>query len=183
MVIVFLSWLSYAYFKFDSLKSFENIVGLQSGRKDKIERPVKTKDFPNFMWMYNNNVMQYSTYIVSNGTSKWIESMINVWSEHSKPLRAENFTAIIKLVNTGELIRVKLTQMLKPPFKECKRVFLPYDEIQFNNSEISVAIVLENDFTKSFKKYVFEGSGSKVFPYELINFQIPYKIIVQEPRK
>ena len=66
--------------------------------------------FSNFQWIWNNDVAQYSTYIIDNFTDIWIESQI-FYANYSF-VRLPNLTCIVRSLSAGGTFAFRPTEFL-----------------------------------------------------------------------
>ena len=182
-------------------KLFKNIQDFKDQRNNYIK---------NRYYFVNNNVVQYSSYIVidedhQKNVKYQIESIIelsyiNVTDFGSK----ENFTCILKSFKNQhniEIIELKAIDSVEinRHKKNKKLIFnLKLEDFEeylknpkdFNLEHLAIAVIWKFDFNKSLEKIIFEHPLDQfeihnqrcVMPYSLIRFQIPEIIKVQIKR-
>ena len=130
--------------------------------------------YSNNNWMFNINIMQFSSYIIiKEANNRNIEGMVYVNGDPN-----EQQLACLLYSSTGlqKPIILKVKNMYKAAVPYVRKIVCEFEETSdFNLKEIVSAIIFENDFDMN------ENDASK-YPRGIINYQIPDIITVQEPR-
>jgi hypothetical protein len=143
---------------------------------------VNFKFFPNHMWMFNYNVMQYSAYIIQNNTDRWLECMVKIRNSDYDESFVDNsktslFVGLVKILSTMQTVEMKILKMYSTWGVKAHKVYLAYDEKLFGESEIAVAFVQRQGFNT-----LIDNTYSSPGFQDIINFQRPDDVSVHEPR-
>ncbi len=136
-------------------------------KNTKEESLTENSDNPNFSWVVNDNVAQYSSYIISNSTHIWIESIFLIWDyEWNNP---KEFICLVKL-NGSEVVQLIPSIILKLGSPVCRKAVVELDK-DFKNIILAtrISIVILYSFTKASN-------------LSNISYQVPDVIVVREPR-
>ena len=164
-----------------TIKSTDNI---NRTRKTEII-PLQTtsspsvKFFKNHVWMVNNNVIQYSSYvlrkIITRPTDLSIRTSIILDDRRLSKEEFDNSTyvCILKSLKTGEIIEIPTSEVISLIHRRPKKVYCNVANFQqIKIEDLLVAIIRVCDFRKTIdsKQWTIE---KKVLPFYMINFQRP----------
>jgi hypothetical protein len=124
-------------------------------------------------WMYNVNLMQFSSYIIiKDDKNRNLEGMVYV---NADP-RDSDLRCLIYSNGMDKPIVLKVKTMYKLAVFYVRKIICEFEDIPgFSLNELVTAIVFENDFN-------YDLSQPSRFTKDIINYQIPQIIEVQEPR-
>jgi hypothetical protein len=151
----------------------------------KIKVLASEKVFQNFEWMPNNNVIQYSSYVLRNKSLKnnlLVRSIIIVNRERigDELFKNSKFTCILKSIKKEILIEIPANKIFTLIHNRPKKIYCNFT--QFNSisiNDVSIAIVRQGDFSK-----IISSNWTitkNILPFSMINFQKPQ--IVNLPEK
>ena len=133
--------------------------------------------FKNYHWMFNNNVMQYSSYIFLNQESRSvsIKGLISVnWDSLSdEEFSSSDFFCSIMSIKTSKYIEIPATDIIHLIHRKPKIIECNFDKLDLINiDDISVAIIRYDDFDNSISSSI-SSKKRRVLPYFMVNYQIP----------
>ena len=166
-----------------------------------IVRPSSVKYFSknNHNFVINNNLAQYSTYLIESADKYLIEANILINYKHvTENIKLDEYLCMVKMTDlqyyreVEEIIELKANQTYKVqnPFNR-KLVFnlvpsdfqsFKVDSRNFNIKKILIAIVHTKDYKKEltdailnqqFESKIFNETEELFLPYSLINYQVP----------
>ena len=124
-------------------------------------------------WMFNINLMQFSSYIIiKNDKNRNVEGMVYVNGDPStKNLRCLLFSTELK-----KLIVLDVKFMYRAAIPYVRKIICEFDDDpNFDLNYAVVAIVFQSDFN-------LDSNNPSRYTTEIINYHIPQIIFVQEPR-
>ena len=176
------------------------MVPFESKKKiDAIENFEVNYSHDNYKYIINNNVGQYSSYIVVDDKSieyeKTIQTIIVLLKLNYENVKnfgpKENFICLLNFVSTENEKRMFEIEVFEMPLMlnkySVKFIFkLKYDLSNFKN--LSVAVIWKPDYNKklNLSRFISEFNETipkkVVLPYNLIKFQIPTILQTFNPR-
>jgi hypothetical protein len=196
-IIVFIYYVNRIQIEFPYKKdltqsNFKEIVNLTVDLPDKYAI--------NNHYVINNNLAQYSAYLIVDQNNVTIEAFVHFnrkFMDYEHFGRKENFTCVLKLKTWEEKEDfIELEAVDSPKFywnKNKKLIFnldfkllkSDYDEITDGDlilKNIVVAIIWKFDYNKFLNSVTVVNNQRIVLPYSLINYQIPSIIYSKIPR-
>ena len=143
----------------------------------------------NHAYLINNNLAQYSSYIMIekdelNKTTSKIESFVMLNYKYIKYFGGkENFTCVIKLISTDEIIELEASDSQNLSNNASKKLIfnIKMDTIDLN--DLVVAVIWKFDFSKEMHiKNMTQLKQPFMLPFSLIKFQVPTVVASFEPR-
>jgi hypothetical protein len=144
------------------------------------------KIYPNHMWLFNHNTMQYSSYMFNgnsnNASSTTYEVLVVFNSEENEKKYYEKKDVKCLLIRQSSMnwqqpLELEIESIVRFQVYEmifvCKMApnkVIPYDRNNYNQSMI--AIVLKKDFTQDPNTIEYH-QRPYVLPYDMIKYQIP----------
>ena len=136
------------------------------------------KFFKNYIWMINNNVIQYSSYVLrkkTNGSDYFSIRTSIILDDHrlsKETYKNSSFVCLLKSFKTGEIVEVPTTEVITLIHGRPKKVYCNLSNNQVIKIEdFLVAVIRIGDFKKiDTKTWTIE---KKVLPFYMINFQRP----------
>jgi hypothetical protein len=151
------------FIRMNGQKSTINDVSkVNTSRKILVRKSVN----PNFLWTVNNNVAQYSCYLINNSTHAWIESMILIWGYEIGDVAG--LRCHIRVNGSNKAFEIIPSRVYAIGGAVCRKVVVQLNETlreEISKSKISVAIVSKR-----------HGNASD------ISYQTPDTVTVREPR-
>ena len=148
----------------------------------------------NHKFLINNNVAQYSSYIIQDSAIQdvnKIEAIVHFTHRHVKDFGSkENFTCILKVLsddeNADQIMELDAFESPKFYWRDNKKLIYNLNLKSFQGrtdllDKIVVAIIWKHDFSNNVN-VSFNSSSRVVLPYSLIKFQKPTIIKQIEPR-
>lgn len=140
----------------------------------------------NFQYIYNNNIAQYSSYIIIEKTSFYhIEALI------VRSGKNEDFVCVLKYHKDqkNEIVQLNVDKMFRSHHNESKKLsfklnlnsFKSYLENPpyFEVDSIVLAVILKSDF---YLKDALKKTNQDIFPFSFITYQKPIIIKAYQPR-
>jgi hypothetical protein len=125
---------------------------------------IQSNDFyENNFWLYNEDIGQYSAYVVKNSSHTWIEAIISVKKTNAS---LKEFLCLVQIQGTSEIVEIKPTALQGRSYDRIPRRLVAALHIQdLDNRKLAVAIVRTNN------------------SQDYVNFQKADLITINEPRK
>jgi hypothetical protein len=126
-----------------------------------------TPSIANQQWFYNQDIAQYSTYVIKNATHTWIEALVLVgYSGKDSSLTSNDLVCLIRVENTNEIVEFNLTALKNAYFGYPRKAIVLLEDRKFHETDLSVAVMRKAHNSS----------------HEYLNFQATGKLTVQEPR-
>ena len=180
-------------------------------KEESIQKLFKKQYSLNNNFMINNNIAQYSSYIIidkdkSKNTICTIETFIQLDHRYLNNYgEKENFKCLLKIVENvnnsiveEEVIELEVSESPKFNWNFNKKLIFNFnleksitysiDSVNFDFSKILVAVIWKKGFNKELNLNSFNDKAEKIWsefavlPYELIKYQIPTIIKINQPR-
>ena len=186
------------------LPSIFKTLKLISNIKNSKEFTISSRDkfFINNQYMINNNLAQYSAYLIIDHTSITIEAFVQFYNKYVNYEHfgsKENFTCVLKLLSYNDKMDdtfIELEAVDSPKFYWIinKKLIFNLDlkilksdyEVKRDRDlilkNIGVAIIWKHDYNKLLNDVTVVKDTRIVLPYSLINYQIPSIIYSKIPR-
>ena len=194
--------------QFDSSKSLKDYVSINAfGSFENRNPPTTTttattaktttiisytlKDFPNYFWTFNNNILQYSSYILIENASNssisstlklntfFIESLFLLNYKKIGNQTKDDFICFIRTISTQDIIKLMPVELFKLVHNVNTKIRCLYNSSNsINPNDIAIAIIRKADYAEQMST----DEKLEVLPYSQMNFQIPDKIQIIEPR-
>ena len=154
----------------------------------------------NHEYIYNNNIAQYSSYIIAeeierNSFSYRIEVLIVRSRKNINIFKNEDFACVLKYFKNSkwDIVQINIDESFLSHYDESKKLsfklnlnsFKSYleDPLDFDINCIVLAAIRKNDFdTNDLQGKKYEKSDSLVLPFSSITYQKPTIIKINEPR-
>lgn len=140
----------------------------------------------NRVWTINNNIIQYSSYIIVEEGKQRIEVIMKTTIKNEKLLvNKTDFKLMVKSMTKNEIIAEIEVDEAYNIYGYSKKIVVNLNEsIKIDNVEdLALAVVLKREFRKNLKDIVMQTNDSfYVFDYKMIKFQIPSILYSIEPR-
>jgi hypothetical protein len=153
----------------------------------------------NHNYVINNNLAQYSTYLIPNDEEIRVEALVQFKFKYIKSYEEKNdFTCVVKLIciqfNDESEETLELKPLYTPKFywNLNKKLIFAFREQDFKNKidlkNIRIAVIRAADYNQSLNNGFFNNietfnfTQPVVLPYLLINYQVPSIIETVEPR-
>ena len=184
---------------------YKNIIEMASNNK-LVSLKTKTSFTPNMKFVINNNLAQYSSYLIIDQDEKSgkeiykVEALVHFQYKYVKDFSGkENFICVLKLLSYGDrkeelVYELEAFDSPKFYFNENKKLIYNLDLNLFKSlnasdpyfllQHIIVAIIWKFDFNKSLdiNNFLILNDSLNILPYSLIKFQIPTIIQSRIPR-
>ena len=150
----------------------------------------------NHNYIINNNIAQYSSYLLEN--NEGIQAEIFIQYQLKYKINYENindYICLVKLVNLKKEETIEIKPSYSPRFywEINKKLIFKFKrenfEIKFNLKDIHLAVIRVDDYDRNLEYNEFMDkidllnfTKPIVLPYFLINFQIPTILKIFEPR-
>ena len=124
--------------------------------------------YVNTQWMFNGNIMQYSSYILLE--KRLNKQRIEATFFQNVQVDKNQIACLVQNIRLNIEFRLNNTIVYDTVSKIAKKISCDISDYELNIEEIAVAIIINTEY------------GEDKFPIGMINYQIPEIIEVQEPR-